>query len=300
MHTVKDAVGEYLMAHKHHSINTQKNNKQRLGVFSLWCEQKRVTLESLRSSHIRLFLDDIKARPGLHGNTLKDSSVRAYGKAVKALISWLASEDEYDIAASVASKVSLPRIEQTIVETFSKTEIADLFRACEKMPYPIRDRAILSVLCDCGLRASELCGLLLPEDSYILVRHTKSKRDREVPCGRQTRLALKKYLRVRKPAHKNEQYVFLGHTGRMLTRGGLFQICVAIGECAGVKNCHPHRFRNFFATQYLLNNNGDIYRLSKLLGHTSVKVTERYTSSITSRQARQGGESVLDRLKKDL
>ena len=50
---------------------------------------------------------------------------------------------------------------------------------------------------------------------------------------------------------------------------------------------------------YLLNG-GDIYKLSRLMGHESVKITERYLGAIKAKQVRQGGESVLDRLKVSL
>ncbi len=58
----------------------------------------------------------------------------------------------------------------------------------------------------------------------------------------------------------------------------------------------PHTFRHGFACAYLIAG-GDLYKLSRLMGHTSVKVTERYLGAIKARQARQGGYSVLDHLK---
>jgi site-specific recombinase XerD len=302
MHTVKEAVGEYLMAHKHHSTNTQKNNKQRLTLFADWCEQQGVTLESLRSSHIRLFLEYVGSRPGLHGSTLKDSSVRCYGKAVKALVSWLSAQEDYGISAKVASRVELPKVAVEVIEVFTHQQITDLFAAAEKMPYPVREKAILCTLIDTGVRASELCSLTMDhiwldaDDSYLLVMG-KGRKQREVPVGRVTRLAIRRYVtRYRHAAGKNEQHVFLSHVGKPLTRGGLHQIVASIGERAGVPNCHCHRFRHTFATQYLLNNNGDIYRLSRVMGHSSVRVSERYVQSIKNKQAREG-ESVLDRLK---
>lgn len=42
----------------------------------------------------------------------------------------------------------------------------------------------------------------------------------------------------------------------------------------GLKNVHPHMFRNNFAKRFLLNG-GDIYALSRILGHSSVEVTEK-------------------------
>ena len=57
-----------------------------------------------------------------------------------------------------------------------------------------------------------------------------------------------------------------------------------LGEIAGVSNVHPHRFRDTFAVQ-LLNDGVPLEDVSKLLGHTSIKTTERhYAPWVRSRQ----------------
>lgn len=48
----------------------------------------------------------------------------------------------------------------------------------------------------------------------------------------------------------------------------------------GLKNIHPHVFRNNFAKRFLMNG-GDIYTLSRLLGHSSVTITEKAYLDLT-------------------
>jgi len=55
-----------------------------------------------------------------------------------------------------------------------------------------------------------------------------------------------------------------------------------------------HTFRHTYAVRYL-EQGGDLYKLSRLMGHSSVVVTEGYLRAFTARAARQGG-SVLDNL----
>ena len=47
-----------------------------------------------------------------------------------------------------------------------------------------------------------------------------------------------------------------------------------------MKNIHPHVFRNNFAKRFLMNG-GDIYTLSRILGHSSVTVTEQAYLDLT-------------------
>ena len=55
----------------------------------------------------------------------------------------------------------------------------------------------------------------------------------------------------------------------------LYRLVARIGERAGVKKAHPHRFRHTFAITYL-RNGGDIFTLREQLGHADWKILNRY------------------------
>jgi integrase/recombinase XerD len=62
---------------------------------------------------------------------------------------------------------------------------------------------------------------------------------------------------------------------RPLTRQHLRKLVSRLGERAGVKKVHPHRFRHTFAINYLRNGGGE-FTLCALLGHTDLEMTRRY------------------------
>jgi integrase/recombinase XerD len=304
--SIREAVAEYCHAHKHLSVDTRRNSKQRLLLFTAFCEEHGVSLETLKASHVRDFLDEVGKRTGMQSHQVKPSTVKSYTQTVKAFLHWCVQEGEYDVSPKVAERVELPKVEQTVIEVFTPEQITALFDACEKRPYPVRDRAILAVLLDTGIRASELVGLTLDctwldvDDSFIKVMG-KGRKQREIPLGRTSRLALRRYItRYRHPHNKGERRVFLaGNTGLPITRSGLHQIVAEIGWKAHIKGvrCSPHTFRHTFACMYLLSGGGDMYKLSRLLGHSQAEMSEVYLRAITARQARQGNQSVLDHLK---
>ena len=90
--------------------------------------------------------------------------------------------------------------------------------------------------------------------------------------------------------------MFLNRYGRPLTVSGIDQLLERLNGWARVQGVRvsAHTFRHTFAINYL-KNGGDIYRLSRLLGHTSVQVTEGYLRAFKQHEARQG-VSVLDRM----
>lgn len=304
---VDTAVKEFLAAKRHLSPYTRRSYRQRLGVFADWCKAQGLTMDSIQARSVRAFLEDVSKRHGRQGTPIEASTLRVYATVIRTFLAWAAKEDDLDIVISptIAQRLSPIPVETKVIETFTAEQLQALFAACEQSMFPVRDKAVLSVLIDTGARASEVVGLMLDsvwleaDDSYILVRG-KGKKQREIALGRQARLALRRYItRHRKPKSSTEQHVFLSRSGKPLQPRGLSQLLSALGRTAGVQGTHPHRFRHHFACQYLLAG-GDVYKLSRLMGHTSVKVTERYLSAVKAKQVRSNGYSVLDHLKDHL
>lgn len=84
------------------------------------------------------------------------------------------------------------------------------------------------------------------------------------------------------------QALFTNVAGRLLTDFGVEQILERVQESAGIDDIHltAHKFRHAFARTWL-ERGGDVYSLSRLMGHSSVKITEIYLQEFTSRQARR-------------
>ncbi|MCL2859994.1 MAG: site-specific integrase [Oscillospiraceae bacterium] len=76
-----------------------------------------------------------------------------------------------------------------------------------------------------------------------------------------------------KDRYRNSDFVFCTNKGKPLTVGNYETNFKKYGERIGLKEIHPHMLRNNFSKRFL-KNGGDIYTLSKILGHSSVKVTE--------------------------
>jgi integrase/recombinase XerD len=158
-------------------------------------------------------------------------------------------------------------------------------------PYGNRDFAILLLLMDTGIRASELCGLRLGDiqDGYINV-FGKGSKEREVGLGPNAARALWKYVnqyRKELSPKQSEEHVFIGQGGIPLERNGLYQALRRIGARAGIEGVRlsPHTFRHTFARAWL-ENGGEIFKLSRVLGHSEMQTTQVYLRDFQSREAR--------------
>jgi site-specific recombinase XerD len=136
------------------------------------------------------------------------------------------------------------------------------------------------------------------DDAYLIV-HGKGRKTREVGLGRQSRSLLLRYLHRARHTSKrrpDNQAVFLGRSGAALRPEGLDRILYRLRDRAGLTGVRTgaHVFRHTYAYTYI-SQRGDVMRLSRLLGHTSVSTTQGYLSAFTASQARHG-QSVLDQM----
>jgi site-specific recombinase XerD len=151
----------------------------------------------------------------------------------------------------------------------------------------LRDRAVILMLWDSGLRAGELCGLPLSsldlEKGLVLIRSGKGDKDRWIALGNAARDALRDWLAVRDERAACDR-LFVGWHGGPLTRYGLSLMLRRRAKAAGINRpVGPHTFRHGFAVAYL-NNGGKIHNLRRLLGHTTLRSTEVYLS-VADREA---------------
>lgn len=215
---------------------------------------------------------------------LSATSQATYLRRVKTWLRWLADEGGYGVDRTVCERVKAPRLDTEQPHPFSEQEIVALFAACNLRGWlGMRSRAIIAVLLDTGVRASELCGLRLQDvdltTGTIVVRATtsKSRREREIALGRRAKQEVTRWW-FRKRAlldRRPESPFFCGRTERALTQTALTHLIAALGRKAGVARAHPHRFRHTCALTAIRAGMNPL-TVMHLLGHTSFTMTQRY------------------------
>lgn len=288
----------------------------KLTAFIAWCQEHTCTVhqnqtrqvEDLQTTHVREYLNHLQVTPSSAlnhvGTPPGTQTVHGYARAIRAWLNWCIGEDL--VAERVTKRLEMPKREQNLIAIFTNEQIAELLAAC-KTRYTAehyrwlaeRDKTILAVLLDTGIRASELCDLTMDrvrlgqESSYIVV-NGKGLKQREIGVGTRTRQQLHRYIYRFRPSAQ-VPYVFLTRQGTRLHSDGLSGILYQLKLFTGIKGvrCTPHDFRHTFAYNYM-QAGGDVLHLSRILGHTSLTVTAEYLRSFQSRDARQAGISVLD------
>ena len=180
------------------------------------------------------------------------------------------------------------------LQPFTEDEIQRLLSYCDAGTRKgARNQALILVLLDTGLRASELANLELGDVDFteqrMLIKHAKGNKQRVVRFGERTRQTLEHYIgsfRGDAPG-----YLLLTVRGRRhLNRSAMRTIFQRLGEECGILKVHPHRFRHTFATWAIEQQAREI-DVQRLLGHSTSAMLRRYTASYDAEKAAQAHAS---------
>ena len=144
----------------------------------------------------------------------------------------------------------------------------------------IRNRTVIAVLYETGMRMAELIGLD-DRDIDFGTRTIKvtGKRDKQrfIPFGNELELRLRDYLEARTKAFgENEGAFFVNQKGERIPRHQVYLLVKdALGKVSDVSKKSPHVLRHTFATS-MLNHDAELGAVKELLGHNSLQTTEIY------------------------
>jgi integrase/recombinase XerC len=280
--TVEDAAADFLVARELEGRAPETVRVYRVALADLAAFAGDVAPADLDAPTLRRWLAGLAAR-GLTG-----TSQNGYLRVARNFLRWAEAEGAYGVDTAALARVKSPRLDTAEVEPFTPAEIARLYAACLPGAWlGLRQRAVLSVLLDAGLRAGELCGLRLGDvdlrAGLLTVRAatSKARRGRAVQLGRRAQRDLDRWFvyRVEQWPAPADAPVFVGHQGSGLTPRTLERLVERLGRRAGVPDCHPHRARHTFAL-YSLKAGLSVFEVQALLGHSDLAMTKRYAKMI--------------------
>ena len=154
-----------------------------------------------------------------------------------------------------------------------------------------RDVAVLETIYSCGLRISELCGLVAQDIDWNerLVRvRGKGKKERLVPIGEPALEAIRNYWRLLPQAPAGESPAFLVGAGKrtpVSPRHLQLRLKKYLAVAGLDPHLTPHKLRHSYAT-HLLDGGADLRSVQELLGHAHLVTTQVYTHLTTERLKR--------------
>jgi len=272
-----------------HTLADYGHTLQLLTGYANDAELSKVDTAQLRGFFAYLRTQYRPVRASGDDSPLSNHSLANMWCAVRSFYKW--AREEGLVAERPDLGIQRPKYVLAEVEPFTGEEIAALLECAEyastaktqgrrayraRKPTAARDKALILLLLDTGLRVSEAARLqvgdvdLVTGEIAISPYQSGKSRGRHVFAGKATRRALWRYLTGRRDGS-----LFLTQEGRAMDRNSIRLVLTRLGERAGVQRAHPHRFRHTFAIEYL-RNGGDVFTLQRFLGHSSLDMVRHY------------------------
>lgn len=232
-----------------------------LGRFIAFLEQQGITHpEQVNARHARQYLAQFAGK--------SDWYLNGIARAIRTLVRFRHKEGYMPELVTF----EMPKVRQKRLPFLDAEQVARLLAICD-----VRERALIMLMVDSGLRRQEVCNLKRGDvdlrSGAVTVIQGKGRKDRLAFIGADARRSLLAYLRMQ-DNQSEDAPLFQTQSGGKFTPAGLRSIFVRLSKRAGFK-VTPHMLRRTFAT-LSLQNGIDLVSLQTLLGHENSENTRRY------------------------
>jgi integrase/recombinase XerD len=266
---------------KNLSPRTIEDYKQILNDFySFITEQGKMNVEDVTTGDIKRYLLQAKDK----GN--KPTTINRKLVNLKIFFNYMVQEK---IISENPVKLQRQKVDVKI-ETFTDEQVRQIlgyFRRLkqrEKTFYAYRDYLIILTLLGTGIRRGELCNLRWKDidfENYKMIVMGKKRQQRTVPLTEKLRQELIEYQLFLKKRFSltDDDFVFTTSTKRRLSENALGNIFKRLSKIMNFKDVRlsPHTFRHTFAKNWIMNG-GDVFSLQRILGHSTIDMTNRYVT----------------------
>lgn len=303
---------------------TMQSYEQTLRLFERWCMDTAEikTPQEVTESLIRHYICDLQERGKYtfysspdrektnyperrrdYQQSVSTTTINNYIRNMKVFFTWFS---ECESIRNPMRRVHQLKDERQARDYLDDGEISKLLRIFDKSYFSEhRDFMVIILLLDTGMRIGE-CLMIEMQDIDINQRtimlpsdHTKGRRTRTVFFSNTTSRLLQQWMRF-KDRYTGSPYLFPVKGGTIMRVQAFESNFRKYIVRSGIgKEISPHTLRNNFAKRCLMAGM-DIYTLSRILGHSSVSVTEKAYLDLTDRDLRRRYQqfSPIENLKK--
>jgi site-specific recombinase XerD len=249
------------------SAHTVKNYMNSLGHFVVWIKSP---IENVSRADVGIYIDHLMDK------ALKPETINAHLNRIKQFYRYLIEQEQLDIINPVQG-VPKVRVPKPLPKHLQDRQAHDFL----EVPKRPRDQAMFLLMLRCGLRVEEVANLTLDVIEFrrrrIWVQNGKGGKDRIVYVSNDAMDALIAYLKIRPDVKARK--VFLVEKGtyknQPISIRGIQKRMEYYTKKTNI-NISCHHLRHTMATQ-MLNADADLETIQDLLGHSSIRTTQRYS-----------------------
>lgn len=255
------------------SVPSLKNYEQTITLFKRFNELTDDTpITDITQQHIYKWINTLR----LEG--LRPTSINHYLSDIRCFLYWCMAEERKYLNRF---KIELVKHQEESFKMFSDEELLALLERPKKNDnYATwRSWAVVNWVLGTGNRAATIVNVKIGDINYnrkeITLRHTKNKKASIVPLSSSLESVIKEFVRMWRRDATEDDYLFANISDEQLTTDALRQSFTVFCKDREVSRHNIHGLRHNFAKEWV-QNNGNMFALQKVLGHSTLDMTRRY------------------------
>lgn len=212
--------------------------------------------------------------------TINDMSLLTYTRDLKTLMYFFMKRKYMQ-----SFKIALVKADKQPVETYSDQDLKVLLKKpnmkkCGFAEY--KTWVIVNFFLSTGVRQNSIINIKIKDldfdNGVVTVSMTKNRKITIIPLNNDIQSILQEYLKYRKG--ESEDYLFCSVYGQKFAKSSLYNAIYTYNKSRGIELTGLHRFRHTFAKKWVTMG-GSVVTLQKILGHSSLAITENYLNILT-------------------
>lgn len=209
---------------------------------------------------------------------LTDAAINHYISGIRVFFYWCMEEDKKYLDNF---KIKLVTVREEKPKDYTIEEVEKLLeKPKDSKAFGVwRTWAMVNFIMGTGARVGTLVDIKMGDidlkNGKVFYRHTKNKKLQVVNMPPQLVNVLREYIAKCRYDTTDEDYLFCNDEGGKTVRDTLYSTYVRYAKARGVEKTTIHGLRHTFSREWYLNG-GDVVQLSKVLGHSSITMSEHY------------------------
>ena len=239
---IETLIESYIQDHigGNHSDKTIEWHRISLGLMRIYFKEELdiVQIDGVEANDISAWFAHMRVAPGHQGKIRSERTIQTYARLARAFFHWLVRRGTLE--KHPFDCVVFPKVGRPLIQTITDEELEKLLFACappnETGAFAeratVRNRAILWILCDTGIRVSELTNLSvddLDRKKGVITVLGKGSKERRIALGQNCLRNVVYYLDKHRPDEEElaewgsagEDHLFLSETHQPLTKNGM-------------------------------------------------------------------------------
>lgn len=243
-------------------------------VMDLFFDNDNFSISEIDEAFVDFFIFFLQERE------IRDTTIASYIKGVRTLLYFFMKKGWVSNFS-----ISVPKADKQLKETYTLGELERLLKkpSLKQCSFvELRSWTMVVYFIGTGQRLRTVLGLknedIDLENFVVYIRHIKNRQHTLLPLPSKVVETLNLYMGYRKG--NPEDYLFCTWEGLQLTKRGAEEAIKRYNQKRGVEKTSIHLFRHSFAKNYLMAG-GDVFRLQRLMCHSSIEITKEYLNLST-------------------